>query len=114
MGIRVGSIVVNCADLDAMSSFWSQALDLTPGPIVEDGRFQVFGGDRVNVSLQVSQSPVTCRNQMHVDLYTDDQTGEVKRLADLGAAIVRHTADPDDNYVVMSDPEGNEFCVCAL
>ncbi len=40
MGIRVGSIVVNCADLDAMSSFWSEALDLTPGPIVEDDRFQ--------------------------------------------------------------------------
>jgi hypothetical protein len=26
---------------------------------------------------------------------------------------VRHNRDPDDDYVVMADPEGNEFCVCA-
>jgi predicted enzyme related to lactoylglutathione lyase len=49
---------------------------------------------------------------MHLDLYTDDQATEVRRLADLGARVVRRNHDPDDDYVVMTDPEGNEFCVC--
>jgi predicted enzyme related to lactoylglutathione lyase len=49
---------------------------------------------------------------MHLDLYTDDQGAEVRRLAGLGARVVRHNQDPDDDYVVMTDPEGNEFCVC--
>jgi hypothetical protein len=50
---------------------------------------------------------------MHLDLYSDDQAGEVKRLVGLGAMIVRHNRHPDDDYVVMTDPEGNEFCVVA-
>jgi hypothetical protein len=50
---------------------------------------------------------------MHLDLYTDEQNAEVKRLVGLGAKIVRHNRDPHDDYVVMTDPEGNEFCVCA-
>ena len=51
---------------------------------------------------------------MHLDLYTREQSEEVSRLLALGATFVRHHDDPDDNYVVLTDPEGNEFCVCAL
>jgi predicted enzyme related to lactoylglutathione lyase len=49
---------------------------------------------------------------MHLDLYTDHQAAEVERLTGLGARFVRRNQDPDDGYVVMADPEGNEFCVC--
>jgi hypothetical protein len=113
MAIRVGSVVVNCADLEVMSDFWSSALGLTPGPIVEDGHFRVLRGDAVNISLQVARTPVTARDQMHLDLYTDEQPEQVERLRSIGARFVRHNDDPDDDYVVMADPEGNEFCVCA-
>jgi catechol 2,3-dioxygenase-like lactoylglutathione lyase family enzyme len=114
MGLRLGSVVINCADLDRMVAFWAAALDLTPGPLVDNGTFRVLRGPRVNVSLQVAQSPVVGRNQMHLDLFTDDQAGEVARLTDLGARFVRHNEDPDDDYVVLTDPEGNEFCVCVI
>jgi catechol 2,3-dioxygenase-like lactoylglutathione lyase family enzyme len=114
MTIRLGSIVFNCADLERMTAFWSDALGLEPGPIVDDGRFRVLGGRRVNLSLQVAQQPVSARDQAHLDLYTDDQAADVERLRALGAAVVRHNEDPDDDYVVMTDPEGNEFCVCAV
>jgi hypothetical protein len=50
---------------------------------------------------------------MHLDLYADDQEGEVRRLMRLGATHVRDNHDPDDDYVVLADPEGNQFCVCA-
>jgi uncharacterized protein (TIGR00725 family) len=39
--------------------------------------------------------------------------GEVRRLEGLGARFVRDS-EPGDDYVVMRDPEGNEFCVCAV
>jgi hypothetical protein len=51
---------------------------------------------------------------MHLDLYTDDQTTEVRRLLALGARHVRDNHDPDDDYVVLADPEGNLFCVCLV
>ena len=113
MGISVGSVVINCEDIDTMSEFWATALDLTPGPITEGGRFRVLGGERVNLSLQVAQSPIVCRNEIHLDLYTDDAAAQVQRLVGLGATVVRHNADPRDTYTVMKDPEGNAFCVCS-
>jgi catechol 2,3-dioxygenase-like lactoylglutathione lyase family enzyme len=114
MGIRLGSVVINCADLERMTAFWAAALDLTPRPVGDDGQFRVLDGPRVNVSLQVARTPVSARDQMHFDLYTDDQPGEVRRLRALGASYVRHNEDPDDDYVVLADPEGNRFCVCAV
>ena len=114
MAMRLGSIVINCADLEPMTAFWAAALDLRPGPVGETGRFRVLRGPRVNVSLQVAQTPVSARDQMHFDLYTEDQPGEVRRLLDLGASYLRHNEDPDDDFVVLADPEGNQFCVCAV
>lgn len=114
MGIRLGSVVINCADLELMTRFWAAALSLTPGSVGGDDDFRVLRGPRVNVSLQVARTPVSARDQMHLDLYTDDQPGEVGRLRELGASYVRHNDDPDDDYVVLADPEGNQFCVCAV
>jgi predicted enzyme related to lactoylglutathione lyase len=114
MAIRLGSTVINCADMELMTRFWSQALHLVPSSQGVDDDFRVLHGDQGRLSLQLSQTPVTARDQMHLDLYTDDQAAEVERLAGLGARYVRHNTDPDDDYVVMSDPEGNEFCVVAV
>ena len=114
MALRLGSIVFNCADLDRMTEFWCATLGFEPGPVVDDGTFRVLGGERVNLSLQVARQPVSARDQAHLDLYTSSQQAEVERLRQLGASVVRHNRDPDDDYVVLADPEGNEFCVCAV
>jgi Glyoxalase-like domain len=113
MAIRLGSTVINCASMELMTSFWAQALDLVPSSAGVGDDFRVLLGENGSLSLQLSRTAVTARDQMHLDLYSDDQTAEVKRLVGLGAKIVRHNRNPDDDYVVMADPEGNEFCVCA-
>jgi catechol 2,3-dioxygenase-like lactoylglutathione lyase family enzyme len=113
MNLRLGSTVINCSDLETMTDFWSAALGLTPSSRLPDDDFRVLRGARVNMSLQLADTPVTARDQMHLDLYTDDQDGEVHRLEELGARFVRDS-EPGDDYVVMLDPEGNEFCVCAV
>ncbi len=114
MAIRLGSTVINCADLEAMTDFWSQALSLTPNHRDADDDFRVLRGTSVNLSLQVAKTPVSARDQMHLDLYSDDLDKEVERLRGLGAAFVRRHEEPDDTYVVMLDPETNEFCVCLV
>jgi hypothetical protein len=114
MAIRLGSTVINCADMELMTSFWSEALHLVPSSRAAGDDFRVLRGERGRLSLQLARTPVTARDQMHLDLYTDDQAAEVGRLTGLGATYVRHNADPQDDYVVMADPEGNEFCVCAV
>jgi len=114
MAIRLGSTVINCADLELMTSFWSAALNLEAASQAAGDEFRVLRGGPGRLSLQLARTPVTARDQMHLDLYTDDQAAEVERLTGLGAAFVRHNQDPEDDYVVMTDPEGNEFCVCAV
>ena len=113
-GLRLGSTVINCVDLDAMTDFWSAALGLVPDHREADDRFRVLRGPRVNLSLQVARTPVSARDQMHLDLYSDDVPAHVARLVDLGAERVREVREPDDHYVVLRDPEGNEFCVCEV
>jgi hypothetical protein len=113
MTIRLGSTVINCTDMELMTSFWSAALGLVPSSAAAGDDFRVLRGPRVNLSLQLARTAVTARDQMHLDLYTDDQAAQVQRLSGLGATFVRHGSDPDDDFVVMTDPEGNEFCVCA-
>jgi uncharacterized protein (TIGR00725 family) len=111
---KLGSTVINCADLETMTTFWSETLSLSPSSRDADDDFRVLRGSWGNLSLQVSDTPVTARDQMHLDLFTDEQSSEVERLAGLGATAVRAHHDPDDDYVVMRDPEGNEFCICAV
>lgn len=113
MGIRIGSTVVNCADLETMTEFWTKALSLTPSSREPGDDFRVLRGERVNMSLQLADSEVTARDQMHLDLYSDDQEAQVARLTGLGAQFVRRSPTGGD-YVVLVDPEGNEFCVCAV
>lgn len=112
MGIRLGSTVINCVDLEAMTDFWCAALDLTPRQREPDDTFRVLRGTHVNLSLQVARTPVSARDQMHLDLYSDEVDAQVERLVGLGAVWVRREDRPGDVFVVLHDPEGNEFCVC--
>jgi hypothetical protein len=53
------------------------------------------------------------KNRLHLDLHTGAgrREEEVERLKRLGASVLRHVREPAGEWVVMADPEGNEFCV---
>jgi hypothetical protein len=51
------------------------------------------------------------KNRMHLDLRPDDQAAEIIRLEGLGARRVEIGQTGAEGWVVMADPEGNEFCV---
>ena len=55
--------------------------------------------------------PKTVKNRLHIDLRPDDQAAEVARLERLGARRVDVGQGADVSWVVLADPEGNEFCV---
>ncbi|MFC4503706.1 MULTISPECIES: VOC family protein [Streptomyces] len=55
----------------------------------------------------------TVKNRLHLDLHPGAglRSGEVERLTGLGATALREVDEPSGAWVVMADPEGNEFCV---
>ena len=68
-----------------------------------------------NVSLDRVAAKVQVPPRIHLDLYTEDQAGEVARLLALGATEVHWDKNPADaDYVILADPEGNRFCVVDL
>jgi hypothetical protein len=65
-----------------------------------------------NLSLDNVPSKLQVPPRLHLDLYTEDQAGEVERLKALGATEVKwDKRPPDADYIIMADPEGNRFCV---
>jgi len=59
------------------------------------------------IYFQLVPEPKQVKNRVHLDLRGDDHEAEAARLVDAGARVLRTC----DNFIVMSDPEGNEFCL---
>jgi len=115
--VRVGSIVIRVDDLDKQLAFWSAALDYVPrrGDADDFVLLKPRDGAGPNVSLDRVPSEVHIPPRIHLDLYTEDQAGEVARLIELGASEVHWERKPADaDYVILADPEGNRFCVIDL
>ncbi|HEX7400208.1 MAG TPA: VOC family protein [Candidatus Limnocylindrales bacterium] len=112
--IRVGSIVLRVDDLQRQAAFWAAALDYLPREEESDDFVLLHpkGGLGPNLSLDRVRSTVQVPPRIHLDLYADDQAGEVRRLIALGATEVHwDRRPPDADYVILADPEGNRFCV---
>ena len=116
-GIRVGSIVIRCTRFDEMRVFWQAALDYVPREPPQDGWVVLIDptGTGPNLSLERVDAPIAPApdelSAIHLDLYTDDQKGDVERLVALGATRYPHQAPDDADFVVLVDPDGYRFCV---
>ena len=124
MSSKFTELAIDCADPSALARFWCAVLDyevqdiadglVTIGsPLGAEGRNQI---GPVPPTLTFAQVPEckTVKNRVHLDVSPTDreQDAEVRRLLDLGA---RHldVSQGDVSWVVLADPEGNEFCVLA-
>jgi catechol 2,3-dioxygenase-like lactoylglutathione lyase family enzyme len=111
--VRVGSVVIDCNDFERMFAFWREALGYVPRDEPEPDWVVLRdpSGAGVNVSLQVVLEPRVGKNRLHLDLYTRERDAEVDRLLGLGATRHPRTPEPDEDFIVLADPEGNLFCV---
>ena len=116
--IRLGTIVLGADDVDRAVSFWSSVLGYRPVrfPGAEDD-FTILvppSGDGTRVALHRSSTAAQEHPRAHLDLVVDDaaqQADEIERLIGLGASRVPWDYPADPDFVVLTDPEGNRFCV---
>jgi hypothetical protein len=111
--LKIGSVVIDCLNFDKMFKFWQEALHYVPREPAEGGWVVLRdpGGRNTNVSLNQVPDRIKGRNWLHFDLYTNDQKGEIERLLKLGAKRHPQTYAPDDDFIVLEDPDDNLFCV---
>lgn len=114
MGLVVGNIVLRVDDLERAAAFWAAALGYVRRAVDADDFAQVRSPDGSGPSISFDRYRGADRvpPRIHLDLFTDDQAGEVARLVGLGAREVHWDRRPADaDYVILEDPEGNRFCV---
>ena len=117
MAARIREICVNCSDPEVMAAFWSAALDY---PVIyrDDESVSIMGpADRpsflfIRTDVDRGGPPKAGPNRFHIDLSPTgcDHATEVARLEQLGAVRI-DIGQGTPSWVVMADPEGNEFCV---
>ena len=114
MSIKVGSIVIRCFEFERMMEFWQAALGYVPVRPANGG-FVILtdsNGSGPNISLDKAPEKRTGkRSWIHLDLYAEDQAMQVERLVGLGAKRYPWRYEPEADYVVLEDPDGNLFCV---
>ena len=113
--LHLATVVVNVQDMERAVRFWGAVLGYRPRESDWDPEFMMLvdpSGKGTPVSLQLTDAPPREPVRVHIDLYTDEQARHVERLVGLGASRVDDWPYPDDaDFVVLRDPDSNEFCV---
>jgi predicted enzyme related to lactoylglutathione lyase len=117
MTVRWQCVCVDSTDPRRAAAFWEQALgwrrthDRTDEVVLEPPAGSPEDGlspDLVFLSVPEAKA---VKNRLHLDLRPDDRDAEVERLIGLGAARVDIGQRENSSWVVLADPDGNEFCV---
>jgi predicted enzyme related to lactoylglutathione lyase len=111
----VQNVAIDCADAYELARFWSSVTGrpLHPEDRPGDRETQVMPADGPVLYFNQVPEPKTIKNRVHLCLRPEtSRDEEVDRLLSLGAAFVADHRSPDGSgWVILADPEGNEFCV---
>lgn len=124
MTIQIASVTFDCADALTVARFWSEAIGrpLDPGAFSDfaaigfAGRRDIEGwapverGNDPTWMFGKVPEAKTAKNRMHL-VVAPDPEAEIARLVELGATRVAEIDQWGYKWAVMTDPEGNEFCV---
>jgi catechol 2,3-dioxygenase-like lactoylglutathione lyase family enzyme len=108
MSVSIRNVGIDTNALARAAAFWQS---VTGYKVSSSSDSDVYLTDPAEsgpgLSLLVVPEPKSGKNRLHLDLYTGDLDGEVSRITGLGASEVGRF----DGWVVLADPDGNQFCV---
>jgi len=106
---EIMDIIVDCADPEGLAAFWADVLgrriEGSKGPYVWLERSP--GG--IGIGFQRVAEPKVEKNRLHLDIAASDLVAAQARIEELGGR--RAHGYESGGFLVMADPEGNEFCL---
>jgi catechol 2,3-dioxygenase-like lactoylglutathione lyase family enzyme/predicted enzyme related to lactoylglutathione lyase len=115
MTLRPVALCIDAHDQARLARFWAGVLGRETFDDPDDGPLLLPRDETdLRIEFQTVDEPKTGRNQMHFDLTStslEDQQATVDRALALGGRHIDVGQLPDEEHVVLADPEGNEFCV---
>lgn len=114
MTLTFDEICIDARDATALGAWWAEVLGWPHGLDADgDVRLQPPPGQGPPWIFIAVPDEKVVKNRLHLDFQPDDQQAEVDRLISMGAKHVDIGQSGDESWVVLADPEGNEFCVLA-
>ena len=118
MVAQIGQVTFDCQDSYALAQFWTEVTGYTEDPNDPNGPDHIEnyigpGLGRPGLLFINVPEKKQVKNRLHLDLVPDTtRDEEVERLLGIGATLVAdHRKDDGTGWVVLADPEGNEFCI---
>jgi predicted enzyme related to lactoylglutathione lyase len=116
MTLEIQCVTVDATDPATLAAWWAEALGFRVKELEDEGEVAIIpedrGKDPAILFIHVPDRKAV-KNRLHLDLTPDDRDAEVDRLLRMGASRVDIGQSGDESWVVLADPEGNEFCVLA-
>lgn len=109
--MHIEMVTVDARDPQALATWWARQIDGTLRDITDAFIMVVPSGGGPNLGFQRVDEPTPGKNRLHLDLAATDRDLEVERLLAEGALEVARHEDEGFSWVVLADPEGNQFCV---
>ncbi|RJO73775.1 VOC family protein [Nocardia panacis] len=118
MACRISELIIPARDPGRLAEFWCAALDFIVLETDDEGAVEIgpregFGGPQPTLVIVPATEPKTAQLRIHFDVNaTDrDQAAELERLLSLGAQPADIGQTGTEGWHVLTDPEGNEFCL---
>jgi predicted enzyme related to lactoylglutathione lyase len=110
----IAAISIEAVDPNRTAEFWCAVLGWEVQHLDSTGA-EIAPPDGSWPTIDIGRVPErkTVKNRLHLDIRADGSTqnDELRRLLDLGAQQVDVGQTPDSTWIVLADPEGNEFCL---
>jgi predicted enzyme related to lactoylglutathione lyase len=110
---RVGAVMIDCQDPESLAAFWGELTGTVPEFIYPEYIFMSkLPGNHIRLAFQKVPESKTVKNRVHLDLGIKDPEVFIKKVVELGGGVnASHQMSEGPGWTVLTDPEGNEFCI---
>ncbi len=109
---KLSEVVIDCHDCDRLADFWAAVIGGIPERESEEWVCLRTSDGSTSVSFQCVPEEKVVKNRVHLDVLVEDLEAAAARCVELGATrISDRQGDSLGDFIVLCDPEGNEFCV---
>ena len=109
--VRFREVVIDCADPRTLAAFWAGFTGYERRTWHEDWATIGTRDESMIIGFQQVPEGKSVKNRVHLDFSAVNEEATALEIEALGASRLWVSENPDDPFVVLADPEGNEFCI---
>jgi predicted enzyme related to lactoylglutathione lyase len=111
MEVRFREVVIDCADPRSLARFWAGFTGYLLRHESDDWTSIGTPDGSMIIGFQKVPEAKVVKNRVHLDFAAEDEEATAREIEAMGATRRWVSDDPEDPFVVLADPEGNEFCI---